>query len=78
VQEAPRLTSCLSLVGAGLGVSIVPESMTRLGGDGMVFLKLSPQAQLYAPLYLARREESHASSIINRFCQLVHTQLERN
>lgn len=78
VQEAPRLTSCLSLVGAGLGVSIVPESMTRLGGDGMIFLKLSPQAQLYAPLYLARREESHASSIINRFCQLVHTQLERN
>lgn len=75
VQEAPRLTSCLSLVGAGLGVSIVPESMTRLGGDGMVFLKLSPQAQLSAPLYLARREDVRSSAIINAFCDLVKAKL---
>ncbi|MBV6819336.1 LysR family transcriptional regulator [Rahnella sp. PD12R] len=71
VQEAPRLTSCLSLVGAGLGISIVPASMTRLGGDGVVFLPLDASTQLSAPLYLARREDSHASSIISTFCQLV-------
>ena len=75
VQEAPRLTSCLSLVGAGLGISIVPESMTRLGGDGVVFLPLAASTQLSAPLYLARREDSHASSIINTFCQLLKSQL---
>lgn len=75
VQEAPRLTSCLSLVGAGLGISIVPESMTRLGGDGVVFLPLAEATQLSAPLYLARREDSHASSIINTFCRLVKSQL---
>ncbi len=75
VQEAPRLTSCLSLVGAGLGVSIVPESITRLGGEGMVFLPLVPQAQLSAPLYLARREDSGSSAIINTFCELLRTQL---
>ncbi len=76
VQEAPRLTSCLSLVGAGLGISIVPESMTRLGGDGVVFLPLDTATQLSAPLYLARREDSHSSAIINMFCDLVKTQLK--
>lgn len=75
VQEAPRLTSCLSLVGAGLGVSIVPQSITRLGGEGMVFLPLVAQAQLSAPLYLARREDSGSSAIINTFCELLRTQL---
>lgn len=78
VQEAPRLTSCLSLVGAGLGISIVPESMTRLGGDGVVFLPLDAATQLSAPLYLARREDSHSSAIINTFCSLVKTQLVAN
>lgn len=78
VQEAPRLTSCLSLVGAGLGVSIVPQSITRLGGEGMVFLPLVAQAQLSAPLYLARREDSGSSAIINTFCELLRTQLIDN
>lgn len=78
VQEAPRLTSCLSLVGAGLGISIVPESMTRLGGDGVVFLPLDAATQLSAPLYLARREDSHSSAIINTFCSVVKTQLAAN
>jgi len=49
--------------------------MTRLGGDGMVFLKLSPQAQLSAPLYLARREDVRSSAIINAFCSLVKAKL---
>jgi|SRR5471032_45540 len=75
VQEAPRLTSCLSLVGAGLGVSIVPESMTRLGGDGTVFLPLAAQAQLSAPLYLARRQDSASSALINTFYDLLRAQL---
>ncbi|MFD3225513.1 MULTISPECIES: LysR family transcriptional regulator [Rahnella] len=75
VQEAPRLTSCLSLVGAGLGISIVPESMTRLGGDGVIFLPLDAATQLSAPLYLARREDNHSSAIINTFCDLVKSQL---
>lgn len=66
------------LVGAGLGISIVPESMTRLGGDGVVFLPLDPTTQLSAPLYLARRGDCHASSIINTFCQRVKTQLAGN
>jgi len=76
VQEAPRLTSCLSLVGAGLGVSIVPASMVRLGGDGIAYLPLSPQAELHAPLYLAQRKESQATAMIATFCELVKNQLQ--
>lgn len=88
VQEAPRLTSCLSLVGAGLGVSIVPASMVRLGGDGVVYLPLGDEAELHAPLFLAQykevtqrkdftqRKESQASAMISTFCELVKSQLD--
>ena len=55
VQEAPRLPATLSLVGAGLGLSVVPGSMRRLGGDGIVYRTLTEEAQLSAPLYLALR-----------------------
>lgn len=81
VQEAPRLTSCLSLVGAGLGVSIVPACMVRLGGDGVVYLPLSNAAELHAPLYLAQRKEmasrkeGQSSAMIDTFCALVKSQL---
>ncbi len=53
-QEAPRLVSTLSLVEAGLGVSIVPASMARLDTGGVATLRLA--APLVAPLHLARRD----------------------
>jgi DNA-binding transcriptional LysR family regulator len=54
VQEAPRLVSTLSLVEAGLGVSIIPASMARLDAGGVATLRLA--APLVAPLHLARRD----------------------
>src|SRR5918999_234361 len=36
-QEAPRIVSTLNLVAAGLGVSLVPESLRRLQMDGVVY-----------------------------------------
>ncbi|MGO4127053.1 LysR family transcriptional regulator [Inquilinus sp. YAF38] len=54
VQEAPRLVSTLSLVEAGLGVSIVPASMARLDAGGVATLRLAEH--LVAPLHLARRD----------------------
>jgi DNA-binding transcriptional LysR family regulator len=53
-QEAPRLVSTLSLVEAGLGVSIVPASMARLDAGGVATLRLA--APPVAPLHLARRD----------------------
>ncbi|WP_261227844.1 LysR family transcriptional regulator [Serratia entomophila] len=70
VQEAPRLPATLSLVGAGLGLSIVPASMRRLGGDGIVYRAIAEDALLSAPLYLALRR-SQSSPIVERFRQLV-------
>ncbi len=55
VQEAPRLPATLSLVAAGLGVSIVPASMRRLSGENIVYRDLTACAGLSAPLHLAVR-----------------------
>lgn len=70
IQEAPRLPATLSLVGAGLGLSIVPASMRRLSGDGIVYRAISDEAQLSAPLYLALRS-NRSSALIQRFRALV-------
>jgi DNA-binding transcriptional LysR family regulator len=69
-QEAPRMLSTLSLVAAGLGVTVVPESMSRLEAEGVAYRALSPAAQLGAPLNLAyRRGETAAAA--RRFVALV-------
>ena len=48
------------LVGAGLGLSVVPGSMRRLGGDGIVYRTLAEEAQLSAPLYGAAPQPGFA------------------
>jgi len=53
-QEAPRLPSTLSLVAAGLGVSIVPASLMRMQVEGIVYRPLTPAPR--APLHFAYRE----------------------
>lgn len=70
VQEAPRLTSTLSLVAAGLGVSIVPTSMQRLRGDGIAYRPLCDCPGLTAPLHLATRIGDQ-SSVLRRFRERV-------
>lgn len=70
VQEAPRLPSTLSLVAAGLGVSIVPASMRRIGMEGVAYLRLKDAGQLAAPLLLARRQAPR-SGLLDRFCESV-------
>lgn len=54
------MASTLSLVSAGLGVSIVPEAMGRLGTTGVSYRRLRPEDAPVAPLVLAWRsgEES--------------------
>jgi DNA-binding transcriptional LysR family regulator len=69
-QEAPRIISTLNLVAAGLGVSVVPESLRRLQMDGVVYRDLADSAELTAPLILAcRRGENSAA--VQRFIDLV-------
>lgn len=69
-QEAPRMLATLSLVAAGLGVTLVPQSMRRLRVHGVVYRPLDGEAGLVAPLNLAyRRTES--SPAAQRFIALV-------
>jgi DNA-binding transcriptional LysR family regulator len=71
-QEAPRLLSTLSLVAAGLGVTLIPASMQRLRVDGVAYRRLDGDAGLVAPLNLAhRRGESAAAA--RRFIALVRS-----
>jgi DNA-binding transcriptional LysR family regulator len=69
-QEAPRLPSSLSLVAAGLGVSIVPASMRRLDSDGVAYAELDGCPDLVAPLLLATRRTDR-SAVLRRFREQV-------
>lgn len=72
VQEAPRIISTLNLVAAGLGVSVVPESLRRLQMDGVVYRRLADSAALSAPLILVYRSGDNAAAV-RRFIDLVQT-----
>jgi DNA-binding transcriptional LysR family regulator len=74
-QEAPRIISTLNLVAAGLGVSVVPESLRRLQMDGVVYRRLADNAQLTAPLILACRGGGNAAAV-QRFIDLVQSTAE--
>lgn len=69
-QEAPRMLSTLSLVAAGLGVSLVPGSMRRLHADGIAYRPLAAECGLTAPLNLAHRKGETAPAV-RRFVALV-------
>jgi DNA-binding transcriptional LysR family regulator len=69
-QEAPRIVSTLNLVAAGLGISLVPESLQRMRMDGVVFRRIGGTARPTAPLYLASRR-GETSAAARRFLELV-------
>lgn len=69
-QEAPRLPGTLSLVAAGLGVSIVPASMRRVNLEGVTYRELKECPGLSAPLYLAMRRNM-LSPVLSQFRELV-------
>ncbi len=63
-HEAPRLLSTLSLVAAGLGISIIPGSIAGLETSGIAYLRLDPGDNLVAPLYLARKDEQPSGALL--------------
>ncbi len=74
-QEAPRMLATLSLVAAGLGVTLVPASMRRLRVHGVVYRGIDAEAGLVAPLNLAYRR-SETSPAARRFTALARTRLQ--
>jgi DNA-binding transcriptional LysR family regulator len=75
-QEAPRITSALSLVAAGLGISAVPASMQRMIMDGVAYRRLKGPNQPKAVLNLASRR-GDPSAVVRHFRNLV-TRAARN
>jgi DNA-binding transcriptional LysR family regulator len=68
-QEAPRVTSALGLVAAGLGISLVPASLQRLNMDGVTYRRLSGKTRPKAILSLVTRR-ADISPVIGRFVNL--------
>jgi DNA-binding transcriptional LysR family regulator len=69
-QEAPRIVSTLNLVAAGLGVTIVPASLSRLPLEGVVYRPLRGRPSLKVPLNLACREGERSAATLG-FIDLV-------
>jgi DNA-binding transcriptional LysR family regulator len=69
-QRAPRITSTLGLVAAGLGVSLVPASMQRLKMDGVAYRRLSGPVQPMSFLGLASRK-GDPSAVVRQFISRV-------
>jgi len=69
-QEAPRITSALSLVAVGLGISLVPACMQRMTMDGIAYRPLKGTSQPKAVLNLASRR-GEPSPVVRNFVMLV-------
>jgi DNA-binding transcriptional LysR family regulator len=72
VQEAPRILSTLNLVAAGLGYTIVPESLCQVQIQGVTYRPIEKETGLIAPINLATRNAPHAA--VRRFIDLVKTE----
>lgn len=69
-QEAPRITSALSLVAVGLGITLVPACMQRMTMDGIAYRQLTGASQPKAVLNLASRRGDQ-SPVVRNFVNLV-------
>ncbi|MBV8913987.1 MAG: hypothetical protein JOZ05_13225 [Acetobacteraceae bacterium] len=76
VQEAPRLPATLSLVAAGLGISVVPASMRRLAVAGVTYRELDACPGLSAPLHLTLRRTGLTAAVA-RFRAVVRRRADR-
>ena len=69
-QEAPRIVSTLNLVAAGLGVTIVPASLSRLPLEGVTYRPLRGKPAVKVPLNLACRRNERSAAVLS-FIDLV-------
>jgi DNA-binding transcriptional LysR family regulator len=69
-QEAPRIISTLNLVAAGLGITIVPASLSRLPLEGVSYRPLKGRPAVKVPLNLACRADERSAATLG-FIELV-------
>ena len=63
-QEAPRIVSTLNLVAAGLGITIVPASLSRLPLEGVTYRTLKGRPAIKVPLNLACRADERSAATL--------------
>ena len=63
-QEAPQMASAIPMVAAGLGVTLVPQSMSRLHPEDVVFIPIEGLA-LSAEISLAWRRAQRSAAVKN-------------
>src|SRR5262245_16161046 len=69
-QEAPRISSTLSLVAVGLGICLIPASLARMNMDGVVYRRLKGTNPPKAILHLASGR-GDPSPVVRHFLSLV-------
>lgn len=62
-QEARKNLSTLSLVAAGLGISIIPASMRHVELESVAYLNIEDAPDLKAPLHLAYRDNDQSGAV---------------
>jgi DNA-binding transcriptional LysR family regulator len=75
-QEAPRVTSALSLVAAGLGVTLVPASTRRVALEGLAYRPLAGDAVPSAVLAIVARRDGGSAAARN-FLALVRQEARK-
>jgi DNA-binding transcriptional LysR family regulator len=68
-QEAPLAVSALNLVSAGFGIAVVPQSMRRMGLDGVVYRDLRGEVPKATLTIAARRNDP--SSVVRNFLTMI-------
>jgi DNA-binding transcriptional LysR family regulator len=63
-QDAPQIVATIPMVAAGLGVSIVPQSTSRIHTDGVVYLAIDADAPR-ALISLAHRRDDRSTAVQN-------------
>jgi DNA-binding transcriptional LysR family regulator len=56
VQDTPQWPTAIRLIGAGLGVTIAPACVAKLGTPGVVFRRVIPK-DAFTEIALGRRDE---------------------
>ena len=69
-QLAPRITSTLSLVGAGLGITFVPSSLQRMNMEGVTYRAIKGPNRPMVKLQLASRRDEK-SAVVKQFINFV-------
>jgi DNA-binding transcriptional LysR family regulator len=69
-QQAPQLSSVVSLVSAEFGISIVPASVSQIRAEGVVYVDISG-AKVRTRLALASRENDHSAKTANFLGEVV-------